>query len=95
MNRSAPRIVRNRKPVKGFRRSVVARPAALNPGGNPPPDHDLNYEIRSNTMSLLVEELSRDRLRQAQRDMEGIRLARRLRTARRQRRQSVPRNNLR
>lgn len=36
-------------------------------------------------MHLLVEELSRDRMRQAQRDMEAIKLASRLRTARKQR----------
>ncbi|MEJ7647923.1 MAG: hypothetical protein WKF57_02575 [Nakamurella sp.] len=36
-------------------------------------------------MHLLVQELSRDRMRQAQRDMEAIRLAARLRTARKQR----------
>lgn len=34
-------------------------------------------------MHLLVEELSRDRMRQAQRDFEAIRLAGRLRTTRR------------
>lgn len=33
-------------------------------------------------MHLLVEELSRDRMRQAQRDLEAIRLARRLRASR-------------
>lgn len=37
-------------------------------------------------MHLLVQELSRDRMRRAQRDMEAIRLARRLRSSRKQRR---------
>lgn len=46
---------------------------------------------RSTDMHLLVQELSRDRMRQAQRDMEAIRLASRLRTARklRDRRRTV------
>ncbi len=35
-------------------------------------------------MSLFVEDLARDRMRQAQRDAETYRLARRLRTARRE-----------
>jgi len=35
-------------------------------------------------MSMLVEELARDRLRQTQRDVETYRLARRVRHARRQ-----------
>lgn len=45
----------------------------------------------STDMHLLIEELSRDRMRQAQRDMETIRMVRRLRTAslRRDRRSTV------
>lgn len=37
-------------------------------------------------MHVLVEELSRDRMRNAQREIEAIRMARRLRSARKQRR---------
>jgi len=41
-------------------------------------------KIRRTDMSMLVEELARDRMRQAQRDAEAYRLARRVRHARRQ-----------
>lgn len=41
---------------------------------------------RSFTMHLLIEEMSRDRMRSAHRELEAIRLARRLRAARKQRR---------
>lgn len=44
------------------------------------------YLNRSLTMHLLIEELSRDRMRLAQREIEAIRMARRLRSARKQRR---------
>lgn len=45
--------------------------------------HQAAHPIRSIDMSLFVEELARDRMRQAQRDAETYRLARRLRSARR------------
>jgi len=45
--------------------------------------HHAAHPIRSTEMSLFVEELARDRMRQAQRDAETYRLARRLRSARR------------
>lgn len=46
------------------------------------------HNYRSHTMHLLMEELSRDRMRQTQRDLESIRLARRLRSTRKHRRSS-------
>jgi hypothetical protein len=46
--------------------------------------HHVAHPIRSTEMSLFVEDLARDRMRQAQRDAETYRLARRLRTARRE-----------
>lgn len=46
------------------------------------------HTYRSHTMHLLMEELSRDRMRQTQRDLEAIRMARRLRSTRKQRRSS-------
>jgi len=45
--------------------------------------HHVAHPIRSTEMSLFVEDLARDRMRQAQRDAETYRLARRLRSARR------------
>jgi len=46
--------------------------------------HPAYYPIRSTEMSLFIEELARDRTRQAQRDAETYRLARQLRAARRE-----------
>lgn len=56
----------------------VGQPSSVSTTGQRPvaPDN------RSHTMHLLIEELSRDRMRQAQRDLEAIRLARRLRASR-------------
>jgi len=45
--------------------------------------HQVHHPHRSITMSLIVEELARDRMRQAQRDAEAYRQARQLRHARR------------
>ena len=55
---------------------------------NHEPDSTSRYctapKIRRPDMSMLVEDLARDRLRQTQRDVETYRLARRVRHARRQ-----------
>jgi hypothetical protein len=45
--------------------------------------HTAYHPIRSTEMSLFIEELARDRTRQAQRDAETYRLARQLRAVRR------------
>lgn len=66
---------------KGF--SASAPSGGSGPTG--PTATDTHPQHRSIDMHLLVQELSRDRMRQAQRDMEAIRLAARLRTARKQR----------
>lgn len=50
------------------------------------PGRRRHHTDRSSAMHLLVEELSRERMRQAQREFEAIRLARRLRSSRKQRR---------
>jgi hypothetical protein len=72
----------NLQGAKGFH-GTSARPVSLGPTGVDVIDNHPRH--RSTAMHLLVQELSRDRMRQAQRDMEAIKLASRLRTARKQR----------